>query len=80
MFEKKKLKQQSPPKTVMRQIWRVILNGGSPSLESFMTPLNDLFGKNVYMNDKINIFFVIQQKSFEFLPLDNSISAYLTEK
>ena len=73
--------QQWPLKTVMRQIWRVILKGGggSPSLEGGMTPLNNLFGKNITWTDKVTVI----DNSEEFIwifAVDNSINAYLTEK
>ena len=53
---KKKLpsNQQLPPKTVMRQIWLVILKG-SPSDGAAKTPLNNLFGKCFIQIDKINV-------------------------
>ena len=63
----------------MRQIWRVIFKGGSPSLDGGMTPLNNLLGKNncMYWQSKcIN-------NSAEFIwifAVDNSINANLTEK
>ena len=44
--------------------------GGSLSMESGMTPLNNLFVKKITWSDKVNVtVLIIQQKSFEFVPL-----------
>ena len=72
--------QQWPPKTVMRQIWRVILKGGGHTLwEAVWHPYTICLVKIFTWIDKVNVINNSAQIIW-FFAVENSINAYLTEK